>query len=111
MRRYATTRAGRAVLARVLRTRVAATCDGVPDSRAIVGAIAPAFTLVVHDPEDHYFGVGHAEALYQWAREPKALWLEEGVGHGTDLLTPTFARRLLDELRARVSSPASQAGS
>jgi pimeloyl-ACP methyl ester carboxylesterase len=107
VRRYATTPAGRAVLARVLRTRIAGTCEGVPDSRDVVAAIAPGFTMIVHDPDDHYFGMEHAETLYQWAGEPKALWLEEGVGHGTDLLTPAFAARLLDELRDRVSSPRS----
>jgi pimeloyl-ACP methyl ester carboxylesterase len=105
VQRFATSRTGRAVLARVLRTRIAAACDGVPDSRDVVGAIAPAFTLIVHDPHDHYFGREHAETLYGWAREPKGLWWEEGAGHGTDLLTPEFAARLLAELRARVSSP------
>ena len=110
LQRYATSRSGRAVLARVLRTRIAETCEGVPDSRDVVGAIAPAFTLVVHDPEDHYFGPMHAETLYEWAREPKALWWEDGAGHGTDLLTPTLARRLLDDLRARLSSPRKVAG-
>jgi pimeloyl-ACP methyl ester carboxylesterase len=105
VRRYATSRAGRAVVARVLRTRLAATCEGIPDSRDVVANISPAFTLVVHDPDDHYFGREHAETIYAWAREPKALWWEEGAGHGTDLLTPAFAARLLEELRRRVSSP------
>jgi pimeloyl-ACP methyl ester carboxylesterase len=103
--RYASSRAGRAVLARALRTRIASTCEGIPDSRDVVAAIAPAFTLIVHDPADHYFAGDHAETIYQWAREPKALWLEEGAGHGTDLLTPEFATRLLAELRHRLSSP------
>jgi hypothetical protein len=71
----------------------------------VVAAIAPAFSLIVHDPADHYFGGEHAETLYQWAREPKALWLEEGAGHGTDLLTPELATRLLGELRHRLSPP------
>jgi pimeloyl-ACP methyl ester carboxylesterase len=105
VRRYATTRAGRAVMAKVLRTRIAAVCEGITEGRDVVGAIAPAFTLIVHDPEDHYFGREHAETLYAWAREPKALWWEDGAGHGTDVLTPAFAVRLLAELRARVSSP------
>lgn len=101
--RYATSRAGRLVLARALRTRIANSCDGIPDSRDVVAAIAPAFTLVVHDPEDHYFGREHAEAIYDWAAEPKALWWEQGGGHGTDLLTPPFAGRLLKELRRGTS--------
>ena len=110
VQRYATTRAGRAVLSRVLRTRIAAVCEGVPDARDVVGAIAPAFTLIVHDPEDHYFAREHAETLYEWAHDPKAVWWEDGAGHGTDLLTPAFAARLLADLRARVSSPRGVAG-
>ncbi len=102
LRRYAMTRAGRAVAARVLRTRVAAHCEGVPDAREVAAAISPAFALVVHDPEDHYFGVEHPRTLYGWLNEPKALWFEEATGHGTDLLTPAFTARLLAELRARI---------
>jgi pimeloyl-ACP methyl ester carboxylesterase len=100
--RYATSRPGRAVVARLLQTRIAPTCDGVPDSRDVAAAIAPAFTLVVHDPADHYFGREHAEAIYGWAREPKELWWVEGAGHGTDLLTPALADRLVADLRRRV---------
>ena len=102
LRRYAMTRAGRAVAAKVLHTRVATHCEGVPDAREVAAAISPAFTLVVHDPDDHYFGVEHPKTLYEWLREPKALWLETGTGHGTDLLTPGFTPRLLAELRRRV---------
>jgi pimeloyl-ACP methyl ester carboxylesterase len=102
VQRAAMTAAGRLVLARLLRTRIAAHCDAVPDARDVVANIAPAFTLVVHDPKDHYFGREHADTLYQWAREPKALWWEEGKGHGTDLLTPSLADRLVTELRGRL---------
>ena len=102
VRRYAMSPAGRLVLARMLRTRIATTCEGVPDSRDVVAAISPAFTLIVHDPADHYFGREHAEALYQWAAEPKALWLEAGRGHGTDLLTPDLAERLASEIAGRL---------
>ncbi|MGH9277433.1 MAG: alpha/beta hydrolase [Acidimicrobiales bacterium] len=100
--RYATSRAGRAVMATVLRTRIATRCDGIPDARDIAAAIAPAFTLVVADPDDHYFAREHPEAIYAWANEPKSLWLEEGMGHGTDLLTPSLADRLLADTRRRV---------
>lgn len=99
VRRYAMSPAGRVVLARMLRTRIASRCDGIPDSRDLVAAISPAFTLIVHDPADHYFDGEHAQALYQWALEPKALWLEENRGHGTDLLTPDLAVRLIEYLR------------
>lgn len=96
--RYVSTRAGRMVLAGVLGTRIAADCDGVPDSRDVVAAIAPSFTVIVHDPADHYFGQEHAHTLYEWAREPKRLWLVPGAGHGTDLLTAAFADELHDEV-------------
>lgn len=99
--RYANTRAGRRFVSVCMRTRIADHCAGVPDARDVVAAIAPAFTLVVHDPEDHYFGRDHAESIHSWAHEPKALWWEERAGHGTDLLTPVLADRLVAELRAR----------
>jgi pimeloyl-ACP methyl ester carboxylesterase len=104
IRRYVTSRAGRHFLAGVLRTRIADSCAGVPDARDTVAGIAPAFTVIVHDPADHYFGEEHARALYEWAREPKSLWLLPGAGHGTDLLTPALAARLLGEVTERVSS-------
>ncbi len=102
VRRYVDSRTGRQVLARVLRTRVADTLDEVPDSSAVVGDIAPAFTLVIHDPADHYFGEEHARTIYDWASEPKDLWLVPGAGHGTDLLTPALAQRLVTYLRRRL---------
>ncbi len=101
VRRYTLTRAGRAFVACLMRTRIADGCIGVPDARDVVAAITPAYTLVVHDPDDHYFGRVHPETVYGWAREPKGLWWEEGTGHGTDLLTPSLAERLADHLRSR----------
>jgi len=105
IQRAVTSRAGRLVLARVLRTRIAPLCEAVPDSRELVGRIAPAFTLVVHDPADHYFDGEHAQAIYRWAREPKDLWLLPGAGHGTDVLTAAFGDRLVTELEARLQAP------
>jgi pimeloyl-ACP methyl ester carboxylesterase len=102
IQRAATTPAGRLVMARLLRTRIAAQCEAVPDARDVVASIAPAFTLIVHDPADHYFRLEHAETLYRWANEPKSLWFEEGMGHGTDLLTTSLADRLVTEIRARL---------
>ena len=102
VQRAADTLAGRLLMARLLRTRMAIQCDKVPDARDLVANIAPAFLLVVHEADDHYFGREHAETLYQWAGEPKALWLDEGTGHGTDLLTVPLADRLVAELRRRL---------
>lgn len=102
IRRSVSTPLGRAVLAKAMRTRIAASCEPVPDARDVVAAIAPAFLLVVHDPADHYFGPEHPETLMAWAGEPKELWWVEGAGHGTDLMTPALARRLLDHIRSRL---------
>ena len=103
VRRYVESRAGRQVLARVLRTRVVDRLVEVPDASRVVAAIAPAFTLIVHDPGDHYFGEEHARTLLQWACEPKDLWLLPGTGHGTDLLTPALGQRLVADLRRRLA--------
>lgn len=103
VRRCVSSRTGRAVLARVLHTRVAAELQPVPDSAPVVAAIAPAFTIIVHDPDDHYFGEGHARTLFEWADEPKDLWLVTGAGHGTDLLSPALADHLVTELRHRLT--------
>jgi len=103
VRRYVDSRTGRQVLARVLRTRVVAGLAEVPDASGVVARIAPAFTVVVHDPADHYFGEEHARTLYQWAAEPKDLWMVTGAGHGTDLLTPALGTRLVADLRRRLT--------
>jgi pimeloyl-ACP methyl ester carboxylesterase len=100
LNRFVTSRTGRQVAARLLRTRVGL-LPPVEDMASAVAAIAPAFTIVVHDPDEDYFGEEHARAIYDAANEPKDLWLIHGAGHGGDLLTPDFAARLL----AAVTSP------
>ena len=102
IQRYALTPAGRRFLAVFMRTRIAQVCDGVPHAEEKAAAISPAFTLVVADPADHYFAEVHPRTIYEWANEPKDLWLLPGTGHGTDLLTPAFTARLLDELHRRL---------
>jgi len=100
IRRYVSSQVGRVVLAALCRTRVA---RGMPvmidDAAAAIGAIAPAFTVLVHDRADKYFPAQHATQLLDWAREPKELWWTEGAGHGTDLLTTELADRILTRLR------------
>lgn len=102
IQRYAMSQAGRRFLAVFMRTRIAAVCEGVPHAEAQAASIAPAFTLVVADPADHYFAEEHPQTIYRWANEPKDLWLLPGTGHGTDLLSPAFGDRLLDELEHRL---------
>lgn len=102
IRRHVSTRGGRLFLWSVLRTRVAADWKGVPESRGVAAAIAPAFTILVHDPDDHYFGEEHARTIYGWLRPPKDLWLIPDSGHGTDLLTPELADRLVARISSRL---------
>lgn len=104
VRRWVSGRGRRALLAMLLRTRVAVDCEYLPDAADVVGRIAPAFTILVHDPTDWYFGPDHPESVYRWAGEPKDLWWYPGGGHGTDLLTPALAARLLVELEQRVTA-------
>jgi len=92
--RFVESRAMRQVAARFLRTRVGV-LPPVDDMGDVVATIAPAFTIVVHDPEEDYFGEEHARAIYDAARQPKDLWLLPGAGHGGDVLTPDLADRLL----------------
>lgn len=103
VRRWVSGRTGRLVLATVLRTRVGPDCIYLPEAADVVANISPALTVVVHDPDDWYFGPQHAESIYGWAREPKALWWYPGGGHGGDLLTPQLAARLLAELEVRLA--------
>ena len=103
--RYVNSRARRALLAALLRTRVAPARAKAPNPADAASDIAPAFTIVVHDPDDVYFGPEHAERLYAEAGEPKQLWWYPGAGHGTDLLTAELADRLLEQIRAVSASP------
>lgn len=108
VRKLITGRTGRMVLATLLRTRVGPDCIYLPEAKETVAAIAPAFSVVAHDPDDWYFGPRHAESIHQWARDPKELWWYPGGGHGGDLLTPEMADRIM-ATTARylgVSSPA-----
>jgi pimeloyl-ACP methyl ester carboxylesterase len=74
---------GRAVSAWHLKTRILP--DGwnpVPESPVeLASRIAPVPLLVVHGDADKYFPLGHAEALYAAAGEPRELWIEPGFGH------------------------------
>ncbi|MBV8387841.1 MAG: alpha/beta fold hydrolase [Acidimicrobiia bacterium] len=102
LNRFVESRAGRQFAARLLRTRVGL-LPPVEDVASAVAAIAPAFTIVVHDPDEDYFGEEHARAIFDAANEPKDLWLVPGAGHGGDLLTPELADRVLAEVIGRVT--------
>jgi len=104
--RWISTPTGRLTLRLLLRTRLTDDCADLPDAADLTSRIAPAFTIVVADPDDWYFGPEHPERLYEWAAEPKNLWWYPGGGHGTDLLTTAFAARMLSAIDARLA-PAS----
>lgn len=74
---------GRAVSGMALKTRILpGGWNPVPESPVeLVSRIAPVPLLVVHGDADRYFPVGHAEALYAAAGEPRELWIEPGFGH------------------------------
>ena len=74
---------GRMVSAWHLKTRILPNgWNPVPESPVeLVGRIAPVPLLVVHGDADRYFPLGHAEALYAAAGEPRELWVEPGFGH------------------------------
>ncbi len=110
VQRWIGARPGRLVMAALMRTRVRMEREGLPDASTSVPPAPPVFTIVVHDPEDSYFAPEHAERIYQWAAEPKELWWCPGQGHGSDLLTPTFAERLSTELVGRLSDGGDHAG-
>jgi pimeloyl-ACP methyl ester carboxylesterase len=100
--RMVESRAMRQMAAAFLRTRVGA-LPPVGDMLAAVANIAPAFTIVVHDPDEEYFGEEHARAIYEAANEPRDRWLLPGAGHGGDVLTRALADRLLSEVITRVA--------
>jgi pimeloyl-ACP methyl ester carboxylesterase len=100
--RLVNSRAARAVAAALLRTRVGL-LPPVDDIASVASGIAPAFTIVVHDPDDAYFGEEHARAIYDYASDPRELWLLSDAGHGSDLLTRELADRLLAEVLPRAT--------
>ena len=94
--------AGRALLVALSGTRVdvgAAEPERVAEAMA---AIAPRFVVIAHDPQEPVFGPEHAETLFSWAREPKALWWTPGGGHGRSMLTPELIERIRIGISARL---------
>jgi len=83
-------------------TRLPGTCAAVPYAEPVVARIAPAFTLVVHDREDDYLGPEHAEAIERWAQPPVERWELTGRGHGTSLLDPALAERIVAHVRSHL---------
>ncbi|MEO5679715.1 MAG: alpha/beta fold hydrolase, partial [Acidimicrobiales bacterium] len=83
-------------------TRLPSTCAAAVHAEPVVARIAPAFTLIVHDREDHYLGPEHAESIERWARAPVERWEVVGRGHGTQLLDAPLAERIVAHVRAHL---------
>lgn len=104
-------RLGRLVARRLLKTRVAATgWDPLPESpEECAPLVTPTPLLVIHGDKDPYFPLEHPEALYAAAREPKELWVIEGMGHAEVGATAELVDRIgahLPALLARGESAA-----
>lgn len=88
---------GRLVGRVALRTRISPQTwpEPAPEPPYVLAArIAPVPLLVVHGDADDYFPVEHAETLFAAAREPKQLWIEPGLGHAENAVTPELVRRI-----------------
>ena len=87
---------GRLVSDAVLKTRVLPNgWDPVPESPVeLAPNIAPVPLLVVHGDADRFFPLGHAEALYAAAKEPRSLWIEAGFGHAEAAADVRLVRRI-----------------
>jgi pimeloyl-ACP methyl ester carboxylesterase len=101
--RWLSTRRGRVLLLALSGTRVDISAAEPERVDTAVAAIAPRFVVIVHDPEERVFGPEHAEALFMWAGEPKALWWTPGLGHGRSMLTPELVERVRREVSGRLA--------
>jgi pimeloyl-ACP methyl ester carboxylesterase len=101
--RWLTSRRGRAILRVWSGTKVDSTALAPEDLEAAVRAVAPAFVVVVHDPDERVFGPEHARALQDWAGPSSSLWWVPGGGHGRSMLTDELAGRLQEEIRSRLA--------
>lgn len=61
----------------------------------VVNQIAPRAVLILHGTQDQHITTAQAEALYNAAQAPKALWLVEGATHA-EMRTPTLDALLPD---------------
>ena len=100
--RWTATRRGRALILGLSGTKVDPAAGEPGDLRSAVAAIAPGFVVIAHDPHEPVFGPEHAEALFAWAGEPKALWWVPGGGHGRSMLTPDLLERVRVEVSERL---------
>ncbi|MFF8814067.1 alpha/beta fold hydrolase [Streptomyces pactum] len=100
--------AGRLVSRYGLRTRVAAEeWAPVPLSPvASIPLIAPTPLLIVHGDRDPYFPLDHPRSLAE-AGDPASteLWIERGMGHAENAVTPELLARIERWALAHVTAP------
>jgi fermentation-respiration switch protein FrsA (DUF1100 family) len=63
-----------------------------------LATLSPRPVLIIHGTDDALFPSEHALRMYEAAQEPKALWLIEGLGHASPLISHP------DEYRERVTT-------
>lgn len=87
---------GRLAARLVKRTRIAgAGWDPVPlPPYEAAALVAPTPLLIVHGDSDPFFPTEHAYQLYEYAGEPKELWIEPGYGHAEAAATPGLVRKI-----------------
>jgi fermentation-respiration switch protein FrsA (DUF1100 family) len=56
------------------------------DSTRDLPAISPRPVLIIHSADDTLFPPRHAQKMYAAAKEPKELWIIEGLGHANPVL-------------------------
>jgi predicted alpha/beta-fold hydrolase len=99
------TRLGRLVLHRMFRTRVGGGWDLLPASPVEVAASISAPVLVVHGDADPYFGLEHGRMLAAAAPNSE-LWIEAGLGHAENAMTPQLLERISGWVRRTVPASA-----
>ncbi|MBA2609975.1 MAG: alpha/beta fold hydrolase [Actinobacteria bacterium] len=71
--------------------------DGRVDPVTVVGEIAPAPVVIIHDKADWYFGVDQVEAMKSAAGPTGQLWWRDG-GHATDLFSAELCEQIVNEI-------------
>ena len=69
----------------------------------VVANIAPSPLLLVHDPDDWYFGAEHVERLAAMGGSNVSMWWRRG-GHATDLFAPELYDRIARDVIAPLGS-------
>lgn len=102
--RFATSRWRRASVRALTGVNLAPPRVAVGQIELGLRGISAGFVVIAHDPFDDYFGPDHAVHLHGCLTAPAELWWLPHAGHGSDVLTPTFADRLRFTLRRRLAA-------